>query len=50
MTRMKAAAKKRKGGFDRSKLNANFMGNTKKAKDGAAGWAFDFSNPDAGGA
>ena len=40
MARMKAAgkkkataAKKRVGGFDRSKLNANFMANTKSAKD-----------------
>ena len=31
---MKAAGKKKRvGGFDRSKLNANFMGNTKTAKD-----------------
>ena len=47
---MKAAGKKRKGGFDRAKLNPNFMANSKGAKDAAAGWAFDFSNPDAGGA
>ena len=47
---MKAAGKKRKGGFDRAKLNPNFMANSKGAKDGASGWAFDFSNPDAGGA
>ena len=50
LQRMKAAGKKRKGGFDRSKLNANFMANTKSAKDKVSGWAFDFSNPDAGGA
>ena len=55
MARMKAAgkkkataAKKRVGGFDRSKLNANFMANTKSAKDNVSGWAFDFDNPDAG--
>jgi len=42
------ATKKRVGGFDRSKLNANFMANSKKAKDQVAGWAFDFDNPDAG--
>ena len=45
---MKAAGKKRKGGFDRSKLSANFMANSKTAKDNSSGWAFDFSNPDAG--
>ena len=50
MARMKAAGKKKKrvGGFDRSKLNANFMGNQKTAKDKVNGWAFDFDNPDAG--
>ena len=48
MQRMKAAGKKRKGGFDRSKLSANFMANTKASKDETSGWAFDFSNPDAG--
>ena len=51
---MKAAGKKkakaRVGGFDRSKLNANFMANTKTAKDKVAGWAFDFDNPDSGAA
>ena len=47
---MKAAGKKRKGGFDRSKLNPNFMVNTKTAKDETAGWAFDFDNPDSGSA
>ena len=40
--------KKRVGGFDRSKLNPNFMANSKKAQDGGSGWAFDFANPDAG--
>ena len=46
---MKAAGKKKRvGGFDRSKLNPNFMGNAKTAKDKVAGWAFDFDNPDAG--
>ena len=52
LARMKAAGKKktkaRVGGFDRSKLNANFMANTKTAKDKVAGWAFDFDNPDSG--
>ena len=53
LARMKAAGKKkttkaRVGGFDRSKLNPNFMGNTKTAKDKVAGWAFDFDNPDSG--
>ena len=51
LARMKAAAtkkKKRVGGFDRSKLNPNFMGNAKTAKDNVSGWAFDFDNPDAG--
>ena len=52
MARMRAAGKKkakaRVGGFDRSKLNANFMANTKTAKDKVAGWAFDFDNPDSG--
>lgn len=47
---MKAAGKKRKGGFDRSKLSTNFMANSKTAKDNVDGWAFDFSNPDAGAA
>lgn len=47
---MKAAGKKRKGGFDRSKVNPNFMVNTKAAKDETAGWAFDFDNPDSGNA
>ena len=47
---MKAAGKKRKGGLDRSKLNSNFMVNTKTAKDDTAGWAFDFDNPDSGNA
>ena len=52
MARMKAASKKKKrvGGFDRSKLNANFMGNQKTSKDKVNGWAFDFDNPDAGSA
>jgi len=46
---MKLAAKKpRKSGFDRAKLNTNFMANAKADKDKVAGWAFDFSNPDAG--
>ena len=48
LQKMKAAGKKRKGGFDRSKLNANFMANSKTAKDKVQGWAFDFDNPDAG--
>ena len=49
LQRMKAAGKKRKtGGFDRSKLNANFMANSKAGKDNVQGWAFDFDNPDAG--
>ena len=42
--------KKRAGGFDRSKLNPMFMANAKQAKDNVQGWAFDFSNPDAGDA
>jgi len=47
---MKAVGKKKKrvGGFDRAKLNPNFMGNAKTAKDKVSGWAFDFDNPDAG--
>ena len=48
MARMKAAGKRRVGGFDRSKLNPNFATHAKKGKDTAAGWAFDFDNPDAG--
>lgn len=36
----------RKGGFDRSKLSANFMANAKKGKDDVQGWAFDFDNPE----
>ena len=51
LLKMKSAgkkAKKRVGGFDRSKLNSNFMANSKTAKDKVAGWAFDFDNPDAG--
>lgn len=48
MAKIKASKKKRVGGFDRSKLNANFMANQKSAKDVSQGWAFDFSNPDAG--
>ena len=50
MARMKAATKKKKrvGGFDRSKLNPNFMGNQKTSKDKVNGWAFDFDNPDSG--
>ena len=52
MARMKAATKKKKrvGGFDRSKLNPNFMGNQKTSKDKVNGWAFDFDNPDSGSA
>jgi len=42
----KPAAKK-KAGFDRSKLNPSFFNNAKSNKDQAAGWAFDFENPDA---
>ena len=51
---MRAAGKKKKtaatrpGGFDRAKLNSNFMANSKSAKDNVQGWAFDFDNPDAG--
>lgn len=44
---MKKKGKKR-GGFDRSKVNTNFFGNSKANKDNVAGWAFDFDNPDAG--
>ena len=44
--------KKKKAGppsrFARGGLNAAFMANAKKEKDGVQGWAFDFSNPDAG--
>ena len=47
-----AAMKKKKAGppsrFARGGLNAAFMANAKKEKDGVQGWAFDFSNPDAG--
>ena len=32
----------------RGGLNQAFMANAKKEKDGVQGWAFDFSNPDAG--
>jgi len=47
---MKSLGKKKKrvGGFDRSKLNTNFMANSKTGKDKVSGWAFDFDNPDAG--
>lgn len=47
---MKSQGKKKKrvGGFDRSKLNTNFMANSKTGKDKVSGWAFDFDNPDAG--
>ena len=34
--------KKRPGGFDRSKISANFAANSKSNKDTAAGWALDF--------
>ena len=34
--------------FAKGGLNQAFMANAKKEKDGVQGWAFDFSNPDAG--
>ena len=34
--------------FAKAGLNSAFMANAKKEKDGVQGWAFDFSNPDAG--
>ena len=55
MARMKAAKKKkaaagvkRAGGFDRTKLSANFMANNAAAKnvDVAAGMRIDFDNPE----
>ena len=50
---MKAKGKKKVAGgaksrFAREGLNAAFMANAKKEKDAVQGWAFDFSNPDAG--
>ena len=42
---VKGKAKARPGGFDRSKLKANFMANAKSSKDNVSGWAFDFDNP-----
>ena len=47
---MKAKGKKKATAsrFAREGLNAAFMANAKKEKDGVQGWAFDFSNPDAG--
>ena len=44
----KGPAKKRVGGFDRSKLNAAFMGNAREKKDETQGWSFDFNNQNAG--
>lgn len=38
----------REGLRHRQGLNPAFMANAKKEKDAVQGWAFDFSNPDAG--
>ena len=51
--RMAAMKKKKKttagpSRFAKGGLNQAFMANAKKEKDGVQGWAFDFSNPDAG--
>ena len=40
----KGPAKKRVGGFDRSKLNPMFMANAREKKDDTQGWSFDFNN------
>jgi hypothetical protein len=49
MEKLKAKKKKTttaRPGFDRSKLNSNFMNVAKSNKDGAQGWATDFANPE----
>lgn len=42
LKKLKKNITKKKGGFDRKKLNSNFFANSKKKNNEAKGWAFDF--------